>query len=324
MINQIDIGSLRIFQYQAQWKNAWDKLVASESNSALIHFRDYMEYHSDRYQDHSLICLQESRLFAVLPASLAGNRLISHQGLTFGGWIYNEQLTEDQLDILDQALLEYLHQTSLDSVLIKEIPDFFFPNTWKPRQKLSKFKFDSVIQKKHKNFYALSLPAEVKDRGKRWGARKAQKHGLIVERSNDWKRFWYEILLPNLWQRHNARPVHSLEEMSYLVSKFPQSIQLWIVAKNDRILGGAVIYLHHNIVHCQYLSSSPGGRELRAMDLLLVTLIKEFEKYSIFSFGTAISPKTGQEDPSLVSWKKSWGAKPFPTQVKTWKNYSKC
>jgi hypothetical protein len=54
----------------------------------LLFHRDFMEYHSDRFQDYSLLIFEEDKLIAVLPANRVEDRL-SHQGLTYGGLVYS-------------------------------------------------------------------------------------------------------------------------------------------------------------------------------------------------------------------------------------------
>ena len=44
--------------------------------------RGYMDYHSDRFIDNSLMFYEDDKLIALMPASKHGNELRSHGGLT--------------------------------------------------------------------------------------------------------------------------------------------------------------------------------------------------------------------------------------------------
>lgn len=64
------------------------KFIATATNATFLHNRDYMEYHSDRFEDFSLMAYDNhSHLIGVLPANRTNNELWSHQGLTYGGWL---------------------------------------------------------------------------------------------------------------------------------------------------------------------------------------------------------------------------------------------
>lgn len=64
-----------------------------------------MEYHSDRFNDHSLMFFDDSqKLLAILPANHADGKLHSHQGLTFGGIIIKSSAKQEINAIFDAIL----------------------------------------------------------------------------------------------------------------------------------------------------------------------------------------------------------------------------
>ena len=85
---------IRIQPYNAPLKEEWDCFVKNSRNSTLLHLRDYMDYHSERFKDASLLFFDEKgRLLSVLPACVSNvqsNVIISHQGLTYGVLLYQE------------------------------------------------------------------------------------------------------------------------------------------------------------------------------------------------------------------------------------------
>ena len=53
-----------------------------------------MDYHAERFLDHSLMLYEEGRLAAVLPANMdAEGVLASHDGLTYGGLVVAPTIT---------------------------------------------------------------------------------------------------------------------------------------------------------------------------------------------------------------------------------------
>jgi hypothetical protein len=310
----LDYHPFEIVPYHPRLKAQWDDLVSHAANSSLIHFRDYMEYHQDRFEDRSFLIYHHGKLVALLPLEGEGKELYSHRGLTFGGLLTVPQLNASEMAGLIQHLLNVLRNLGVVTLSVKEMPSFF----WTCPDHLARWRTSTehlnLEAKDLKSFYAVPLPAKVEDRGKRWGIKKATAEGLQVRRSGDFETFWRKILEPNLADRHNAKPVHSLFEIENLREKFPETIQLWTVVKEDEMMGGCVLYLHREVAHCQYLSASPSGRANRALDLLFGILIQRLSPhYSYLSLGTAINTTTNLPDRGLVHWKESWGAKSYTT-----------
>jgi hypothetical protein len=67
-------------------------------NGTFMLDRNYMDYHSDRFIDHSLIFYDEKdKLIAGMPASLHENEIISHGGITYGGIISDKKMTVQKM-----------------------------------------------------------------------------------------------------------------------------------------------------------------------------------------------------------------------------------
>lgn len=67
-------AALSLSTYQPQHKSQWDNFVANSKNGVFLFYRDYMEYHSNRFQDHSLLFFRDGELVALLPANLETTR----------------------------------------------------------------------------------------------------------------------------------------------------------------------------------------------------------------------------------------------------------
>ena len=77
-----------IKHYTSEDMPLWDAFVKTSRNGTFLFERSYMDYHSDRFKDHSLMYYHKNRLIAVLPAveerSEGSDRvdvLSSHSGL---------------------------------------------------------------------------------------------------------------------------------------------------------------------------------------------------------------------------------------------------
>ena len=77
----------------------------------------------------------------------------------------------------------------------------------------------ATYSKKEVDFF-ISIPNKIEIACIQEKAQKA--NGLVVKEENDFTSFWNELLIPNLKERYNTKPVHSLFEITYLKSKFPK------------------------------------------------------------------------------------------------------
>ena len=58
-----------IIRYTPAMADEWNRFVATSKNGTFLFFRDYMDYHADRFRDHSLMFYRDGGLFALLPAN---------------------------------------------------------------------------------------------------------------------------------------------------------------------------------------------------------------------------------------------------------------
>jgi len=82
-----------IVRYSPAHADEWNGFVATSKNGTFLFDRRYMDYHADRFADHSYLFYREGRLLAVLPAHAKEATLCSHGGLTYGGLLMSTQLT---------------------------------------------------------------------------------------------------------------------------------------------------------------------------------------------------------------------------------------
>lgn len=292
-------------------KNRWDDFVRESPRATFLFERGFMDYHQDRFQDHSLLVFQGENLLGLLPANRVEDQLISHQGLTYGGWVLRQGLTFFQEMALWEAVLAELARQAIQSLKLKVMPALYHPQgqeTWRYL-----FKVLEAVQVDSQPTLAtplLGTPAFPKNR--QWGVNKARKAGFECQKSQDIAGFWHQVLEPNLQARHQATPTHSLAEMELLRERFPDHIQLWTVQYQNTPMAGALLFITQQVVHTQYLASTPTGRAGCAMDLLMHDLLKEQSwSQAWFNFGTSQDPATGKINQGLWRWKENFAQRVF-------------
>ena len=111
-----------IRRYTPDCADEWNQFVAESKNGTFLFDRRYMDYHQDRFRDHSLMFYQDGRLLAVLPAHVDGDTLYTHRGLTYGGLVMSPRLTIVETLALFRELNAMLRSEGLKHVIYKAVP----------------------------------------------------------------------------------------------------------------------------------------------------------------------------------------------------------
>ena len=302
-----DIFSVR--QYTASDKPAWDKFVSTAKNATFLFARDYMDYHSDRFTDHSLMVFKDLELVAVLPANLkADGTLISHEGLTFGGLVVACSATLENVLAYFYVVLRHLNQSGISKLIYKRIPGFY--NTL-PDDDVAYvlFMLDAKLQRRDCSAtisQANRLPFR---RGHKYLIKKATHHEVRMVQETSFQPFWEQVLTPQLATRYGAKPVHTLEEITRLASRFPEQIKQFSAYCGDEIVAGTTIYETPTVAHAQYGAVTEKGRQIGAQAFLFSSLIELYKNKHFFDFGISNEHEGRVLNHGLLEWKEGFGAR---------------
>ena len=276
-----------IVRYTADKAEEWNKFVAESKNGTFLFDRHYMDYHSDRFEDYSLMFYRDGGLYALLPANREDNILWSHRGLTYGGIIMNAESTAARIQQLFRELNDYLRADGFIKVIYKPVPHIFhrIPSE-EDIYSLFSVCDAKLIDRSISSTLILQYPLKW-HRDRRYGINKAKAHDVTVDESQDLRGFW-EVLTFNLKNKYDSCPVHSLEEIELLHDRFPQQIRLFTASKDGKVLGGTVLYITSTVVHTQYISANLEGKQWRVIDALFDYLLHECDwQQRYFDFGTS-------------------------------------
>lgn len=271
-----------------------------------------MDYHSDRFRDFSILVLEDGKLKSILPANLdlEGN-LHSHQGLTYGGFVFNKnERLNNELKYIYKSL-KYLSSNNINVVFYKSFPKLY-SSIGVDSIDYSFFYLKAILARRD-----LSLAINFKDRldlQKRRvrSIKKANNARIQIVEARSLTDFWSQILEPNLKKRFETKPVHTIEEITSLKAKFPKNIRQFNAYLNNRILAGTTIFETSNVAHAQYISASDEGRKLGAIDLLFYELIKaEFNDKLFFDFGICNDKQGKKINFGLLDWKEGFGGRSY-------------
>ena len=298
-----------IRRYTADKASEWNAFVAKSKNGTFLFDRRYMDYHSNRFDDHSLLVYRKNRLFALLPGNKKDNTFFSHQGLTYGGFITDHQATAEYICDVFDAVNAFLRSEGFLKVIYKPMPWIYqtmpaeedvYALFVRCHARLIERDVSSTIFMPHRMKFAESRMS---------GIRKAKREGLTVRESDDIGAFW-RILTDNLHRKYGAHPVHTVSEMQLLKERFPSEIRLFMAYRDQQPLGGTVLYLTPQVVHSQYISASEEGKQTGALDLLFDHLINEVDFHRpYFDFGTSAIGDTNEINTSLIFQKQGFGGR---------------
>lgn len=295
-------------RYTNERRDEWDRFCRESKNGTFMFERNYMEYHADRFEDHSLLAWRNGELRALLPANREEGTLVSHGGLTFGGFVTDEKMKVAKMLELFEALEEYAVEEGIGKLEYKAIPYIYhsIPAS-EDRYALHRSDADLVAREVTSAVDIENRPVFQTNRQR--GIDDAEAAGLTVQLSNDFETYW-DILELNLAEKHNTEPVHTLEEIQLLHGRFPDNLKLFTSHRDGEMLAGVVVYESDNCARAQYIANSDEGRKLGALDIVFDSLVDDYyadKRY--FDFGISTEDRGDVLNEGLVFFKEGFGAR---------------
>ncbi|MGP1717883.1 MAG: GNAT family N-acetyltransferase [Methylophilus sp.] len=298
---------MQCLPYQPEQAAEWNVFLAQSRNGTFLFNRDYMDYHADRFQDASVCVKKDEQLIAILPASLDGDTIISHGGLTFGGLVLgNKAGAAEVLEIFTQ-LRAYWAANGIRKLIYKPVPHIYHTAPSEEdlyalhrlQAKTVRVDVSTTIDQTNR------LPVS-KMRKRLQG--KALKAGVVIKKSEDYAACW-EMLTANLADRHGVKPTHTLSEITLLASRCPE-IALYMAYLDDKPVAGVVVYAYSQVAHTQYIALTDAARETGALDLLLETLVSEiYSDKPYFNFGISTYDSGRELNAGLCAQKEMFGGR---------------
>ena len=341
----ISVTMISICRYTQNKQTEWDDFVKVSKNGTFLFLRAYMDYHSDRFHDHSLMFYNEkNRLIAVLPANIKTtastltpklstlnsqpstlnsqpSTLHSHQGLTYGGFVLSPEIHISEVGELFRLTVAYLKENGFCEWIYKQIPYIYhlIPSQeedywlWRYNATQKACNMMTVIDFK-------SAINDISSSRKRTYFNKLNRQGYTVIFDADIRDFW-PILEDNLMERFSSHPVHSLSEIELLKQRFPDNIVCCTVKNPDGItIAGTLLFITQQVVRTQYISASHEGKRSNALDYLMLTLIRHYgnnPQYRYFEFGTSMAEDGINLNEGLILQKEGFGGRAVACKIFT-------
>lgn len=318
-------------RYKQNEEALWNSFLNNAKNQTFLFNRNFMDYHSDRFIDHSLMVYNEKgKLICCFPANESDSyTIISHGGLTYGSFILKKDLKLTVVFEVIKCVLNYYEQMGFNHLKYKSFPRIYNVT---PSDEIDYALFiinaqlyrrDSaiVINQKDRIKYSGNIRRE---------AKKAKVDGAYIEESDEFTFFWKNVLTPNLVERFGVKPVHNLNEILFLKSMFPEEIRLFVVKNKEGIVqAGTVFFITDNVAHCQYIASSAEGRNTGALNYLFIHLMDNvLNKSTYFDFGIVNENSGKNLNMGMLAWKERMGGRTishdfYNIETRNWVNIEK-
>lgn len=303
---------MELIPYNSSLKEEWNSTVEMSKNGTFLFNRSFMEYHSDRFEDCSLMFFDKKRCIACLPANIdrTGRTVYSHQGLTYGGLVMLPRVTGGQLLEMFSSASDYFRsELKAHTLFYKPVPHIYcrYPSEedlyaiFRSGGKLAARGLSSAIP------LSSRIPFTESRKG---GIRKAKASGLRVVCVNDVEAYWH-LLDETLTTCHSVHPVHTASELKLLMERFPDNIRLYnVFAPDDRLLGGCLLFVDKRVVHVQYIAANAEGKSCGALDLLFNHIISEAGfKQEYLDFGVSTEKGGTVLNEGLLFQKEGFGGR---------------
>ncbi|MEY2431545.1 MAG: hypothetical protein QOC92_1270, partial [Acidimicrobiaceae bacterium] len=299
---------LIVRRYSVTDRQAWDDFVRGSRNGTFLFERDYLDYHADRFPDASLLVECGGELRTILPATMRDDALISHAGLTYGGFVVDGWMTADRMLKALGAVLRHAADSGAARLIYKTIPHIYHRQ---PAEEDRYALFRAAARLTRSDLLTVIDCTErgpVQERRLR-SLKRARAAGVEAALTCDFASFW-PLVIENLTERYGLKPVHSLEEIELLANRFPERILLCTATVDGAVAAGAVVYVSDRVCHVQYSATNAAGRRANALDVVLERLYEWVaQRVRYFDFGVSTEANGDYLNSGLVQYKESFGGR---------------
>jgi hypothetical protein len=300
---------ITVVPYESSYRGLWDDYVTKAKNGLFLFQRGYLEYHSEKYPDNSLLFLEgDGHLIAVVPGTSSAEIWSSHDGLTFGGIICDATMKVERMLDVFQALVAYLTRNGIERFTYKPIPHIY--HIIPAEEDLYALHIHRARLVRRDVALVIDMARRVSySKGRRWAIKQGGKHQIKVSSSTNFGGFM-KMQEDVLASKYNARPVHSTVEIETLAARFPKNIRLFLAENYGEIVAGVIIFENERVARTQYIATTVEGRKKGALDCVLDHLISEtYAAKRYFDFGTSSDNNGGKLNAGLIENKQSYGGR---------------
>lgn len=310
-------GEIAVVKYSEEYRAQWEEFVAQSHQGTLFHTRAFLAYHPpERFQDESLLFFKEEKLLAVLPAARRAQDdarvLHSHPGASFGGFVAQENLSLSLAEQIVAAFLAYCESNGHTRAQMTLAPHLY---SARPNQHFEYLLYRRGFRYAKREMTSMIAPESALDswpRETRRNVRRAEKRGVTIRESEEWEIF-FALLEHHMWQRHQVRPTHTLEELLRLRALCPERLRLFAAHVGQEMIAGMLLFLCNAraALAFYYVSRREGFEHYHGFHALFAEVLQWCARqgFRYLDFGTYTLDS--QPNFGLADFKESFGGQGF-------------
>ena len=302
---------ISIVRYTGAYQEQWNRFNASCKNSLFMFDRGFMDYHSDRFQDHSLLFFDEGELTAILPMSEKEGILTSHGGLTYGGFLTGSSMKQHTMNTCFDTLITYAREKGFREIIYKTVPHIYHTQPAEEDKYALFLNHAQVVKVEASTVVNLQQPLKM-PKGRKAQISRARREGVVIRELTEPEDFERFIALENavLAEHHGTRAVHTGAELTLLHSRFPEQIHLIGALLGEELIAGTVLFEYAQVVHTQYMAANDLARQLGALDLAISTVLNDYQGKKLWlDCGISTENMGRYLNEGLISQKEGFGGR---------------
>ena len=315
--------SYSIKRYTNKFYDQWNGFVEDSNNGTIFHRMDFLNYHGHKFKsnEHSLVFFKGDSIVALMPLSIYKKKeskiAKSPFGASFGGIVCKSKISLSAAVKIIESLIDYLKVNNISECIVQTTP-------WYYHKKVNNYLEFAMLKKgftleSRDLFNTIELPSKYEDL---WSSHyEGRCRTTIKKRENQFKIInnvdvneFYKILIEDKKRHNNSQPTHSLLELKFLVSIFPERIWFEIAIHKETKAKAAICYFKpvRNCLMTFYMCQENDALKLDGKNILIDSALKKaiHEGIKYFDFGGS-SIGYDIENYGVSKFKESFGAKGY-------------
>ncbi len=298
-------------RYSDREQELWDRFNRGTKNRLFMFDRNYMDYHRDRFPDHSLLFYNENEPVALFPACERDGELLSHGGLTYGGFLVDDHMKQHSMMECMNALKNYAASNGFSKIIYKTIPYIYHSQPAEEDRYALYASGARLVTVDASTYVNLQRPLKM-PKGRKAQVSRAKREGVTVEVLTELKDYETFIELENdiLESRHETHAVHTAQELKMLHDRFPENIHLIAGMKDGKLIAGTVVFEYDRVIHTQYMAANEEARQIGGLDLVIATVMERYrQEKNWLDFGISTEHGRIYLNEGLIAQKEGFGGR---------------
>jgi hypothetical protein len=320
-------AELAVQPHDPENDSEWNAFVEASPTGCLFQDLVFLGYHPpERFAFSHLEVRRDGALVAVLPGGVSEDNVFrSPLGASTGGPALAPRLSASDVIEIIQALQNYACRQAWRRVEITLPP----PVTRNQPSQIIEFALHRCgFALVHRWMHLIISLAETQgserynqlfQSRRRSYVRANRRKGVVVgEHGIEALPYFLEVFAKT-YERHDALPTHTSEEIRDLMQRWPERVRLWLATADDVTLAGVLLFhLNPRTAYTFYICDQSSYRDKHGMTALMASMIDALADRGIAYLDLGPSASDFHFNDGVVNFKEGIGARPFCRDQYSW------